>query len=251
MKTLVLVFSFAGLPALHSQVAVFDASVFGQVIKDVQIATDQLQELQGLVERLGDPGDVQLQPAVALMRSLGRLGVGVGLDDLQEAASGTDAVLYHAHGLYMPVQKVITTADGTEFPRDLDVYRKFDAIPRARSAMEDVMADTAKRRQRIRDQMLVTTAQVQISDNFAEIAKLHAVLTAQGAELAAIDRERDAAIDRVLAQQIENSTDAAKQEVARREERMVDFQVATQKLAEFLTPDTTPVQIPDPNQPRL
>ena len=76
---------------------------------------------------------------------------------------------------------------------------------------------------------------------------LEAILIAQSAELAAIDRERDASLARLLAQRIENETDRERQEQARLEERIVDFQNASEKLGQFLKPDTSPVRIPTPN----
>lgn len=200
---------------------------------------------------MGNPADVRPQPLRDLVLSLRRLGVGVGLDDLQQEASGLDGLFYEAHGLYQPMDQVVTTAEGVAFPRLVAEYRKFDAATRTRFALEEAMADTEERRQAVRDQILLTTIQVRAAQNFAEVAKFHALLTAQSAELAAIDRERDAALARVLAQQAENQTDAARQDRARLEERMVDFQAATRKLGHFLTPDPTPVRIPAPGPPRL
>jgi hypothetical protein len=87
---------------------------------------------------------------------------------------------------------------------------------------------------------------LQTATTMAEVAKLTGVLNAQNAELAAIDREREAPLSRVLMQHIENQTDDARQALARREERVADFRAAAEKLATFLTPDTTPVRLRDP-----
>jgi hypothetical protein len=75
-------------------------------------------------------------------------------------------------------------------------------------------------------------------------------LAAQSATLAAIDREGDAALKRLLLQIAANNNDAAKQEEARREERVADFKGATQKLSDFLKPDPSAVQVPDPRSAR-
>lgn len=252
MKTWIAALTTSALLAAHAAgVPVIDVSVLAKVTEDVRLAIQQLEEIQTLVGRMGDPADVQLEPVRDLLVTLRRLGVGVGLDDLQQDASGLEGILYEAHGLYRSIDEVVTTADGVAFPRVIDEYRKFNAATRTRFALEDVMADTEERRQAVRDQILLTTMQLQASQSFAEVAKLHALLTAQSAELAAIDRERDAALARLLAQQAENQTDAARQDRARLEERMVDFRVATEKLGQFLRPDPTPVRIPDPGSPRL
>ena len=112
------------------------------------------------------------------------------------------------------------------------------------------MHDTEERRQALRGQIKTTVAQLQSAETTAEVQKLQGVLTAHQAELAAIDRERDAALGRVLVVGIENQTDAARQEQARRDERRVDFRTASEKLGTLLTPDSSPVVIPDPRTRR-
>jgi len=57
-------------------------------------------------------------------------------------------------------------------------------------------------------------------------------------------------MNHLLLQHVANQTDADKQEHARLEERIVDFKTAQQKLGQFLIPNTTPVQIPDPRSVR-
>lgn len=251
MKRFVLSFALSGLVMVQAAMPVIDVSVLAKVIEDVRLAAEQLAQLETMVEQLGNPADVRPETLRDLLRNLRQLGVGVGLDDLQAGASGLEGLFYDAHGLYQSIDSVVTTPEGIAFPRQVDDYRKFNAATRARNALEEVMADTGERREAVRQQILLTTIAIRASQNFAEVAKLHALLTAQSAELAAIDRERDAALARVLAQQTENETDANRQDQAQREERIVDFQVANEKLGRFLTPDTTPVRIPEPGQPRL
>jgi len=225
---------------------VIDVSVLGQVIQEVKVATEQLEQLTLQVKRLGDPAKIKPPSAREVIRSLGKTGVGVTLDDLQSMANGFGGVTYAGQGLYQPVGEQILTADGKAFGRPVETYRKFDAITQSRMAMEAVMADTEKRRQALRTQITATVAALLVAPTMAEVQKLQAVLEAQSAELAAIDREREAALARLVAQRIENETDLERQEQARIEERIVDFQTASEKLGKFLKPDTSPVRIPAP-----
>jgi hypothetical protein len=80
----------------------------------------------------------------------------------------------------------------------------------------------------------------------AEVQKVQGVIAAEAAELAAIDREREAAISSIQVQRIENLTDADRQALARLEERLVEFRTASDKVGHLLTPDPTPIVIPDP-----
>ena len=236
--------------ATGGQVPVIDLSALVQLEETVRITGEQLAQTKIQVERLGNPASIRPVGGKELIDSLGVTGVGRTLEELRSAADGIASLFYDGDGLYSAPEDIIETSDGQVFPRDSEQYRKFDAVTQAKTALEDVMRDTEDRRQSLLAQVQATVTQLQTASTHAESQKLHAVLTAQGSELAAIDRERDAALSRVLVQHIENQTDEARQEQSRREERIIDFRSATEKLGTFLTPDTTPVRIPDPRTRR-
>jgi hypothetical protein len=133
--------------------------------------------------------------------------------------------------------------------RTVEAYRKFDAVSQARATLEIVLDDTEQRRQQIRRQIQRTLNRLHGASTMAEVAKLQAVLTAQNAELSAVDRERDVAASRVVVQQIENQTDAERQDVALREEQLAAFQQAQERMNRMLTPETSLVRIPNPHRP--
>ncbi len=244
-QTLPLLALLLASPA-SAQFVVIDPSVLAQVVQEVAVTMEQLQQLKTEVDRLGDPAAVALDAARVLQRQLSLKGVARTLDEVQAAASGSAALHYDGNGLYRPPGEIIVTADGRQTSRVLEKYRKFDAVTQAKITLEDVMRDTEERRQHLRQQLQQTLGQLQTATTMAEVAKVSGVLNAQSAELAAVDREREAALSRVLVQHIENQTDGARQELARREERAADFRAASEKLANFLTPDTTPVHLRDP-----
>ena len=232
--------------AASAQFVVVDPAILAQVIQQVTNTLDQLQQLRTEVQRLGDPAAVKLDLARRLQTQLQQMGVGRTLDEVQAAASGSAALAYDGNGLYRPPGAIILTSDGRQTPRLVENYRKFDAVTQAKTTLEDVMRDTEERRQYLRRQLQQSLDQLRAAPTMAEVAKLSGVIMAQSTELAAIDREREAPLSRVLMQHIENQTDEARQTVARREERATDFRAASEKLATFLTPDTTPVRLRDP-----
>lgn len=229
-------------------VPVIDFSVLGQVVENVRLATEQLEQLRLQVERMGDPEAVPMDSATAVRRSLAIEGVGKTLEELRAEADGAKALRYDGSGLYRPPGEWIETEDGQRYGRATEPYRQFDALTRAKTSAEDVIRQTDDRRKELRRQIDATVRQLQSADTLAEIEKLQGVLIAQNSEIGAIDREREAALGRVVVQQVENESDASKQEKARREERVVDFRRASERLAQFLTPDTAPVRVPDPRQ---
>ena len=247
-KLLSLLFVLATAPAYGAAVLVIDPAVLTQVIQQVLTASNQLQQLQIELERLGNPAAVALETARALQHQLSQIGAGRTLEEVQRAASGTEALHYDANGLYHPPGETIRTADGRETPRQAERYRKFDAITQATKTLEDVMRDTQERRQAVRQQVQQTLGQLQAAPDMATVAKLSAVLTAQNAELSAIDREREAALSRVLVVHIENQTDAARQDQARRENRAAAYRAASSRLGDYLTPAKPVTPIADPRQ---
>ncbi|PWU19874.1 MAG: hypothetical protein C5B50_05440 [Verrucomicrobia bacterium] len=235
---------------VRADLPVIDPSVLAQAIEEVQLTIEQVHQITTEVQRLGDPITIKLPGAAAVIASLGIKGDFQTWTDLRNSATASAAFLYDGDGLYHVIGESITNADGQTTPRAGLPYRKFDAVIRAAAALEKTMNDTEVRRQHLRDEIKSTTAQLEVAPTISEVQKLQATLAAQAAELGAIDREREAAMNHLLLQHVANQTDADKQEHARLEERIVDFKTAQQKLGQFLIPNTTPVQIPDPRSVR-
>lgn len=217
------------------------------IVKDPWVEAQQLIELI----RRGDPALIRrLAGFDHLSKSLGDQGVGITLQEIQEVASGLNALYYDGRGLYRVVEEVIATSDGAIQPRKEQDFRKFDAVAAASQNYQAVHEDTEARRRELRQQLRATTAKVQSATTEVETEKLKAVIAAQAADLASIDREREAAATRVLVQDIENRNDKARQEQARAEDHGAAFQKAGENLARFLKPSTAPVLIPAPRSRR-
>ena len=236
-------------PPARAAVPVIDLPVLAQVLQQVYLNTQQLEGLKEELRRLGDPAGISPSVARDLIQALARTGNGKTLDELQILANGIAGVHFDGNGLYRIPGELLRRADGQEIPRTFDEYRKFDAIVVGRTVYESVMADTEERRQAVRQQIRSALNALLRASTMAEVAKLQAVLQAHSAELAAIDRERDAAMARLSAQHIQNQTDADRQAVARAEERREAFRQANEKFGYALVPETAPVLIPDPHRP--
>jgi len=243
-----LVLTAAALTA-RADLPVIDPALLAQALEQMQITLGQLRQITTEVERLGNPATYRPAGANAAIQSLNALGVGKTWSELRNLASGQAAMTDVGGGLYRAVGQAITTSTGLQYSRPADDFRKFDAITEATSTLEAVLKDTEVRRQKARDDIKATTEQLRVAQTVAEIQKLQGVLAAQAADLGSIDRERDAALNRVLIQKIENENDVAKQAQARQENRVVDFQSSQQTMGQFLTPNTNPVRIPDPRNP--
>ena len=227
-------------------IPVIDASAVTQALQQVAIATQQLEQARAELNRLGDPGLVKTEGAESLIQSIKQFGVAKTLEEIASKSTGTGGVNFTGSGLYRAPSQRFTTADGETHKRDVDSYRKYDAIAQASRSFEDVLRDTEERRQSVRKQLQRTLEDLKSATTIADVQKLQGVLTAQNAELATIDRERDAALGRVVVQNINNQNDAARQSQARREESGAAFRKATERFGYMLTPDTSPAQFPNP-----
>ena len=247
-KTTFLILTLSATGTLPAQLPVIDAPVLAQVAQQLIVNNQQLFLSQTELNWLGNPAQARAQMVPALLNSLTRSGVGQTGLELRTSATGSAGVSYDGDGLYHPPGETITTSDGQQFERPAEPFRKFDAITRGRAALENVMHDTEERRQDLRSQIKSSASQLQAAPTLAEVQKLQGVLIAQNAELGAVQHERDDALSKILVQGIENQTDAARQEEARLEERIVDFRTASVKLGRLLIPNTQPVRLPDPRR---
>lgn len=246
MKTKIILALLATSLAARGEMPVIDPALILQTIEELRLSQSQLLQVTAEVQRLGNPATYKPIAVSEIISSLDATGVGKTWDELRSLASGSNAMSYTGKGLYQAIGQAILTSTGETVAREPDGYKKFDAISKAAVTMEAVMKDTETRRNKVRDQIKTTSEELRGAQTVAEVQKLQAVLAAQSADLAAIDREREGAMDRVLVQKVENDNNAAKQAEARTEERVVDFEKSQDVMGQFLTPNTTPLQIADP-----
>ena len=213
------------------------------------VVTDQLMLEQKIIEmtRLGDPAAFRnLEGFGQLSKSLIAPGTALSLHALQEVASGVNAFIYTGNGLYQPVLDHVVTAAGVLIPRAEAEYKKFDAIAQTTTNFKEVQKEIQEKVTQLRQGISDTVSRVLSATTEAEVQKLHTLLTSQNTQLASLERERDAALARVLVQDVENRNDAQRQIQARVEEGVAAFQNAQEKMGQFLVPSSSPVTLPAP-----
>lgn len=214
-------------------------------VQQINALTQQLQQINAYVQAFGDPAKLlNLIGADGLIQSLETSGVGHTLAELQELASGIEALRGNANGLYQSIGETIRTPSGFELPRAEELYRKFAAIEHATRNFESVFDDVIQRRQTLKGRIAHTTQQLQAATTDAETQKLSGVLAGFNAELAAIDKEIDQALATALVQDIQNRTDREKQEQARKEERRAEFSEAIGNYSKTFRLDPTAPAFP-------
>lgn len=214
-------------------------------VQQINALTQQLQQINAYVQAFGDPAKLLSIIGVdGLIQSLETSGLGQSLAELQELASGIEALRGNANGLYRSIGETIQTPSGFELPRAEELYRKFAASDRAAQNFESVFDDVIQRRQMLKGRIAQTTQQLQAATTDAETQKLSGVLAGYNAELAAIDKEIDQALATTLVQDIQNRADREKQEQARREERQAEFTEAVGNYSKTFRVDPTPPAFP-------
>jgi len=84
-------------------------------VQQINALTQQLQQIQAYVKAFGDPEQLlSIVGADALIDSLHTNGVGQALSDLQNVASGVEALTNNANGLYQTIGQTFTTPGGYE-----------------------------------------------------------------------------------------------------------------------------------------
>jgi hypothetical protein len=92
-------------------------------VQQINTLTQELQQTEAYVKAFGNPEQlVHIVGADELIRSLKTPGVGQPLIQLQNGASGSEAFRDDQNGLYLRVGANITTPNGTELPRNEELY---------------------------------------------------------------------------------------------------------------------------------
>jgi hypothetical protein len=219
--------------------------IINNQVQQLNTLTQQLQQTTAYVQALGDPAKLlNIVGVNGLIHSLETTGVGHSLGELQQLASGIDALRNNANGLYQSIGETIQTPSGFELPRAEELYRKFAASEQATQNFQSVFNDVIQRRQALKVQIAQATLELQAATTDAETQKLSGVLTGFNAELAAIDKEIDQALATTLVQDIQNRTDREKQQQARKEERQAEFGEALGNYSKTFGLDAAPAAFP-------
>ena len=258
MKTLTLTIIAAllfALPAARAQLIVEDIASIAQdavnqvvdlakyvemvsnQVEQINTMTQELQQTVAYVKAFGDPATLlEITGVNELMSELDLSGVGRTLGELRRTASGIQSLKENATGLYQSVTDL--SRSGIQVPRVSDFYKPFAALENASLNYTTVYDDVMERRQVLKGRMVGTIDALQSATTDAETQKLQGVVTAQAAQLQALDQEVVNATSQAVVQDIANRNNERKQEQARSEAIAADRHDAMKKYGTMLVPDT-------------
>jgi hypothetical protein len=199
----------------------------GQVANHVEVMRQWAQQLENLNNQLR-----QLQEQLAVQQHIrdvmgnpGAAGAGMVLHDLgasdltrtygetleaaRRLANAIDSLRRTSDGIYQELDD--RTALGGGFVRQDVLYRRFAAVERQADNLASVQADTGQRGAALQVEISSTLEQLRAAGTQAEVDKLTAKLGALQAQLAHVDAVARTETDKLLAQQILNDNQAAKE----------------------------------------
>lgn len=205
-------------------------------VRQITTMTQELQQVTAYVKAFGDPSQLaNIVGANQLISEMQQSGVGQTLGTLQQTASGIQSLRNNANGLYQSITDV--PLSGIQVPRTTDIYKPYSALENTSSNYTTVYKDTMQRRQALKGEMVNTIDQLQSATTDAETQKLQGVVTAQAAQLQALDQEIVDATSQAVVQDIANRNDEEKQQQAHNEEIAADRHDAFTKFGTMMVPD--------------
>lgn len=236
------------VPDVTAQVVVVDPTL---VRTTAQNHVEEMHELSKLTEEaatirewLGNPADYQeISGASDVLGDLETTGAGRSRLDLATSATSRDALAYTGAGLYQSVGSTFTTRNGREVRRS-DAFKPEDAVFKAVLDHDAVHEDVQRRRDATRFAIQQTLTQLQAATTHTESQKAAGVLIAQNADLAAIDRELQFALERIQTLEIQNRAERERNEKASREEQAAEFKEGLRLFAELVRPPNFSVPKP-------
>ncbi len=200
----------AGQAANHIEIMRQWAQQLENLNRQLRQLEDQLAVQQRIRDVMGDP---TAAGAGMVMRDLGATDLartyGETLAAAQRLANAIESLQRTSEGIYQKLDD--RTALGREFTRQEPLYRRYAAVDRQVDSLATVQADTESRRLALQADLALTLDQLRRASTQAESDKLHATITALNGQLADLDARRRDEADKLLAAQIQNENQAAKE----------------------------------------
>jgi hypothetical protein len=232
-------------PAAIAQDAVNQAVNIAQYVAMVNNQIQQISTMSQLLQQttaynnaFGNPAQVtNVVGANQVITSFPQPGVGQNLTVLQQSASVAQSLTNNGNGLYQGVSD--TALSGITVPRVTTNYAPYGAVENASANYTSVESDVAQKRQALTAQIASTVNQLQAATTDAETQKLQAVLTAQSAQLQALNQQISQAASSTTVQGIANQNEQSKEAQAQNEEVAANRHDALTKFGTMMQPDVT------------
>lgn len=191
-------------------------------VQQIETMTRELEQVTAYTEAFGDPSKLlNIAGADQLISRLGSFESGGKLVDLQRSASGSAALGYTANGLYSAIAPI--QIGGKETDRNPDLYKKHGALEATVSNYSDTHDQSIQRAKSARENLSNATTALQTATTDAEVQKLQGVIATQSAELESLQSEVANAATHVLVQDVQNRNDSEKQDEARIEADVAEW----------------------------
>ena len=200
----------AGQAANHIEVLRQWAAQLEQLNRQLRELEAQLAVQRRIRDVMGDP---TAAGAGMVLRDLGATDLartyGETLSATRRLANAIDSLRRTSEGIYRHLDD--RTALGRDFSRQEPLYRRYAAVERQADNLATVHAETGARSVTLQTEIAVTSEQLRTAATQAEVDKHNAKLAVLTGQLAHLDAQRRAEADKLLAQQILNENQAAKE----------------------------------------
>lgn len=200
----------AGQAANHIEILRQWATQLENLNRQLRQLEEQLAVQQRIRDVLGDPSAAG---AGMVLRDLGQNDLARTYGEtLQAARRLSDAIgslRRTADGIYRELDD--RTVLGREFTRNENLYRRYAVVDRQADNLAEVHASTEARRAALQADLALTLEQLRNAATQAETDKLNATIAALNGQLVALDARRRDEADKLVAAQVQNENQAAKE----------------------------------------
>lgn len=174
----------------------------------------QLEEQLAVQRRIRDViGDPQSAGTTILLRDLGMDELARTYGETLQAARRLSSAIHSlrrtADGIYRELDD--RTVLGREFARNEPLYRRYAVVERQADNLAEVHAATETRRAALQADLAQTLERLRSASTQAETDKLNATIAALNGQLRDLDARRRDEADKLMAAQVQNENQAAKE----------------------------------------
>lgn len=200
----------AGQAANHIEVLRQWAAQLENLNRQLRQLEEQLAVQRRIREVIGDP---QSAGAQILLRDLGMGDLartyGETLQAARRLSSAITSLRRTADGIYREIDD--RTVLGRGFVRNEQLYRRYAVVDRQADNLAEVHIATEARRAALQADLALTLEQLRTATTQAETDKLNATIAALNGQLADLDARRRDEADKLMAAQVQNENQAAKE----------------------------------------
>jgi len=200
----------AGQAANHLEILRQWSAQLENLNRQLRQLEEQLAVQRRIREVIGDP---QSAGAQILLHDLGLSDLarsyGETLQNARRLSSAINSLRRTLDGIYREIDD--RTVLGREFVRNEQLYRRYAVVDRQADNLAEVYTVTETKRSALQADLALTLEQLRNATTQAETDKLNVTVAALNGQLAGLDARRRDEADKLLAAQVQNENQAAKE----------------------------------------